>query len=63
MNVTKVVQYPNVARKLVRDGYKIVDLKPKKENRSQTLYVFEVSEGFEDVFNEYMKDFSKKKEV
>ena len=57
MEQTKVVLYPNVARKLLKLGYRIVDLKPKKENRSSSLFVFEVIGNFEKDFDRLMKEF------
>lgn len=61
MNNTKVVLYPNIARKLLKLGYQIVDVKPKKENRSGTLFIFKVEDGFEEEFNKLMKEFHSEK--
>lgn len=65
MKNTKTVMYPNVARKLLSMGHKIVDLRPKKEDRRATLFVFEIdSEGkFWRDFNKLMAEFEAEKEV
>ena len=57
--------YPNVARKLLALGYQIVDLRPKKEDRKATLFVFKVDDGgrFWRDFNRLMGEFEAEKEV
>lgn len=57
---TKVVIYPSVARQLVKMGYQIIDLKPKKENRKKTLFIFEVTGDFMQDFSMLMKNLSEK---
>lgn len=65
MKNTKTVMYPNVARKLLALGYQIVDLRPKKEDRKATLFVFRVDEDgkFWRDFNRLMSEFESEKEV
>ena len=65
MKDTKTVMYPNVARKLLSMGYQIVDLRPKKEDRKETLFVFKVdAEGkFWRDFDKLMSEFEAEKEV
>lgn len=41
---TKLIMSPNMARYLIKNGNKVVDIKPKKEDVLQTLFVFEVTE-------------------
>lgn len=53
---TKVVQFPFVARRLLKLGYQIVDLKPKKENRQKTLFVFKVEGEFQEDFSKIMDE-------
>jgi hypothetical protein len=47
---TKSVFTPYVARRLLRMGNPIVDIKPCKEDRSKTIFVFEVTEKFKKDF-------------
>ena len=45
---TKIVTGPQFARILLKKGYEIVDLKPRKENKKETLFVFKVEGCFEN---------------
>lgn len=47
---TKSVFTPYVARRLLKMGNPIVDIKPCKEDRSKTIFVFEVTEKFRKDF-------------
>jgi len=66
MTKTKLIYTPYVARRLVRDFHeKIVDIKPNKENRDKTIFVFEVSDTFADSMAKasiHEKDGDEKKE-
>lgn len=44
---TKSIFTPYVARRLLKMGNPIVDIKPCKEDRNKTIFVFEVTEKFE----------------
>lgn len=37
---TKLIMNPTMARKLLQKGNPIVDIKPKKENPRETIFVF-----------------------
>ena len=43
--------YPNVARKLLKLGYRVVDIKAKKEDARSTLFVFAVEGNFKKDFD------------
>lgn len=45
---TKLIFSPTVARKLLKQGHVIVDIKPKKENRSESIFIFEDTEKFRE---------------
>lgn len=47
---TKLVFTPYVARQLLRMGNPIVDIKPCKEDKLKTIFVFEVTEKFKRDF-------------
>lgn len=42
----KEIFTPYVARRLLKMGNKIVDIKPYKGNRDKTVFVFEVNDKF-----------------
>ncbi len=44
---TKSIFTPYVARRLLKMGNPIVDIKPCKEERSKTIFVFEVTDKFQ----------------
>lgn len=56
----KVVSTPSIARKLLKDGYRVADIKPKHGHERETIFVFEVSGDFMNKLTEYIKE---KKEV
>jgi hypothetical protein len=41
----KVIINPSIARQLLHKGNPIVDIKPKKENKNETVFVFEDTEN------------------
>lgn len=43
MKNTKLIMSPTMARKLLGKGNTIVDLKPKKENPRETIFVFKAT--------------------
>lgn len=45
---TKLIFSPTVARKLLKLGYVIVDIKPKRENKNESVFIFENTENFRD---------------
>jgi len=55
---SKIVAYPNIARKLLKMGYHIIDLKAKKENLSATLFVFEATGNFDQDYEVLMAEFT-----
>ena len=51
----KIVFSPQVARHLLKRGYKIIDIKPSRENRKKTLFVFEGDKNIGATIAEYAK--------
>lgn len=47
---TKCIMNPAVARKLLREGNPIVDIKANKEDKDRTVFVFNRTEKFEQDF-------------
>lgn len=45
-NGTKVIFSPQLAQWLLHNGYRIVDLKPKRGSENESVFVFEKGLGF-----------------
>lgn len=56
---TKLIFSPNIARNLLRLGNTIVDIKPNKENKLKTVFVFKNDEHFRNSFDEAVKEKNK----
>lgn len=52
----KVVSEAPIARKLLKDGYKITDIKPKKGSPRESVFIFEVVPGFIEKMECYVKE-------
>lgn len=57
----KIVSEASVARKLLKDGYRVVDIKPKRGHESESIFVFAVVPGFMDRLAMYMDERKEKK--
>lgn len=62
----KVVSDASIARKLLKDGYRIVDIKPKVGTPRATVFVFAVEGDFMNTMGRYIQErkekFDKKEE-
>lgn len=54
-NTCKLVTDVAIARKLLKDGYHIVDIKPKRGHERETVFIFEVVPGFMEKMGEYIQ--------
>ena len=52
---TKVVIQPDLARNLLKKGYKIVDIKPRRKIPEATSFVFEIEEGLLEFIDSWKK--------
>ena len=43
---TKVIFNTSIARQLLHKGHEIIDIKPSKDNREETWFVFNCTEQF-----------------
>lgn len=41
---TKIIYSPSMARQLLHKGNQIVDIKPNKQNKRETIFVFECTD-------------------
>ena len=54
----KIVTEASMARKLIKDGYRVIDIKPKRGKARESVFVFEDVPGLSEKVDEY---FSQKK--
>lgn len=54
--VYKVVNNAAISRKLLKDGYRIADIKPKRGHERETIFVFEVVPGFTEALEKYIEE-------
>lgn len=52
----KIVTEAAVARKLLKDGFTVADIKPKRGRVKETIFVFKVEDGLMDKIAQYTKD-------
>lgn len=50
---TIVIFNPALARNLLKEGYKIIDIKPNRSEPERTVFVFLVQDGLMDIVNNY----------
>lgn len=50
-----------VARALIRREFKVIDVKPNKENHDKTVFVFEETDDFNAVLEEILNDYGERK--
>ena len=53
---TKIIIKAELARKLLKKGYRIIDIKARRENTDATVFVFQVEGGFIDDFYALLKE-------
>ena len=58
----KIVSDAAIARRLLRDGYKVTDIKPKKGHPRESIFLFEVVPGFMEKMGEYIEEKRLKKQ-
>lgn len=52
----KVVSDASIARKLLKDGYRIVDIKPKRGVPRASVFVFATDGDFMNTMNRYIQE-------
>ena len=49
----KIVTDPAVSRRLLKDGFRIVDIKPKRGFPRESIFVFEIVDGLLEKIEQY----------
>lgn len=58
----RCVYVPALARKLIRNGHKIIDIKPNRQYAERTVFVFEDDSTFNDDLQKAIEDIKEKRE-
>ncbi len=60
---TKIIIYADLARHLLRNGFTVIDIKPRKDLENASLFIFEVGQGFYDVVNKWKRNHGEKENL
>ena len=52
-----------IARKLLKMGFVVIDIKPNRENTDKSIFVFENTEEFQQALTQIMEEVKAKKET
>lgn len=61
--VSRLVTDPRVARKLLKKGFVVIDIKPNKSNPDKSVFIFENTEEFKVALEEVTAEVKAKDEV
>ena len=61
--VSRLVTDPRVARKLLKKGFVVIDIKPNKSNPDKSVFIFENTEEFKVALEEVTTEIKSKEEV
>lgn len=61
--VSRLVTDPRIARKLLKKGYVVIDIKPNKSNPDKSVFIFENTEEFKVALEEVTAEIKTKEEV
>lgn len=52
-----------IARRLLKEGFVVIDIKPNRENTDKSIFVFENTEEFKSALTHIMDEIKSKKET
>lgn len=61
MNNLKCIMSPHLAKILINKGFIVKDIKPDRDIKNATIFLFENSEELNDIVDEYKKERVKRK--
>lgn len=61
--VSRLVADPRIARKLLKKGFVVIDIKPNKSNPDKSVFLFENTEEFKIALEEVTTEVKAKEEV
>lgn len=63
MRKSRLVFDAKMARKLLKQGFVVIDIKPNRENTDKTIFVFENTDEFKVALEKLMDELKAKKEI
>ena len=63
MRKSRLIFDAKIARKLLKMGFVVIDIKPNRENTDKSIFVFDNTEEFKQALTEILDDIKAKKEV
>lgn len=63
MRKSRLIFDAKIARKLLKQGFVVIDIKPNRENTEKSIFVFENTEEFKQALTQIMDEIKAKKEV
>ena len=61
--VSRLVTDPRIARKLLKKGFVVIDIKPNKSNPDKSVFIFENTEEFKIALEEVTTEIKSKEEI
>ena len=61
--VSRLVTDPRIARKLLKKGFLVIDIKPNNSNTDKSVFIFENTEEFKVALEEVTTEVKSKDEV
>ena len=56
MKTSKIIFSPQLAQYLLQCGYKIIELKPKRDSERETVFVFKYEKGLDEAIYNWTQD-------
>ena len=63
MRTSRLIFDAKIARKLLKMGFVVIDIKPNRENTDKSIFVFENTEEFKQALTQIMDEIKAKKET
>ena len=63
MRKSRLIFDAKIARKLLKMGYVVIDMKPNRENTEKSIFVFENTDEFKQALTQIMYEIKTKQEV
>ena len=60
--MSRLIFDAKIARRLLKMGFVVIDIKPNRENTDKSIFVFENTEAFKRVLTQIMDEIKTKKE-